>query len=184
MEALRPVTTVDDPDVRALVTGYGPDVVWRDVMRAAVRVREGLPWIATNADMSIPTSYGVAPGHGVMVEMLSRFTGVEPEVAGKPHRPLLDEAVRRTGARSPLMVGDRLDTDIEGARAAGLDSLLVLTGVTDLALLVAAPPHQRPTYLSSTLAGLAQPHPEPEWRSAGFRLSPPTISLNRFPRSW
>lgn len=168
-EALLPVTTVDDPDVRALVTGYGPDVLWRDVMRAAVRVQQGLPWVATNADMSIPTSYGVAPGHGVMVRMLSQFTGVEPEVAGKPHRPLLDEAVRRTGGRSPLMVGDRLDTDIEGARAAGLDSLLVLTGVTDLSLLVAAPPHQRPTYLSATLDGLAEPHPEPESLGSGAR---------------
>lgn len=168
-EALQPVTTADDPDVRALVTGYGPDVVWRDVMRAAVRVQQGLPWVATNADMSIPTSYGVAPGHGVMVRMLSQFTGVEPEVAGKPHRPLLDEAVRRAGGRRPLMVGDRLDTDIEGARAAGLDSLLVLTGVTDLTLLVAAPPPQRPTYLSATLDGLSRPQTEPELLPSGAR---------------
>ncbi len=166
-EALQPVTTVDDPDVRALVTGYGPDVLWRDVMRAAVRVQQGLPWVATNADMSIPTSYGVAPGHGVLVRMLSQFTGVEPDIAGKPHRPLLDEAVRRTGGRRPLMVGDRLDTDIEGARAAGLDSVLVLTGVTDLPQLVAAPPRQRPTYLASTLDGLGEPHAEPERMATG-----------------
>ncbi|MEZ5092530.1 HAD-IIA family hydrolase [Nocardioides sp.] len=160
-EALVPVTAADDPEVRAVVTGFGPDVVWRDVMRVAVRVREGLPWVATNTDMSLPTSYGVAPGHGVMVRMLSQFSGVEPEVAGKPHRPLLDEAVRRAGGRHPLMVGDRLDTDIEGAHAAGMDSLLVLTGVTDLTALVAAAPGQRPTYLSVTLEGLGRPHPAP-----------------------
>lgn len=168
-EALVPVVAPDDPDVVALVTGYGPDVVWRDVMRAAVRVQEGLPWVATNTDLSIPTSYGIAPGHGVMVRMLSQFAGVEPEVAGKPHRPLLDEAVRRGGGERPLMVGDRLDTDIEGAHQAGMDSLLVLTGVTDLELLSTAPPHQRPTYLSVGLAGLREGHPSPLRVAGGAR---------------
>ena len=96
-----------------------------------------------------------------MVELLERFSGVEAEVAGKPERPLLDETVRRVGGRRPLMVGDRLDTDIEGAHRAGVDSLLVLTGVTGLDALVAAPPQLRPTYLSLDLGGLFDPHPEP-----------------------
>lgn len=160
-EALVPVPTPDDPDVVAVVTGYGPDVVWRDVMRAAVRIRDGLPWVATNTDLTIPTSFGLAPGHGVMVRMLSQFSGVQPDVAGKPDRPLLDEAVRRMGGDRTLMVGDRLDTDIEGAHRAGLDSMLVLTGVTDLAQLVAARPDQRPTYVATQLSGLASPHPAP-----------------------
>ena len=94
-------------------------------------------WRATPTT-TIPTAFGVAPGHGVQVEMLRDFAGVEPVVAGKPERPLLDETVRRVGGERPLMVGDRLDTDIEGARRIGLDSLLVLTGVTGLAELVAA----------------------------------------------
>jgi ribonucleotide monophosphatase NagD (HAD superfamily) len=153
---------VDDASARALVTGYGPDVLWRDVMRAAVRVREGLWWVASNTDYTIPTAYGVAPGHGMLVQALSTFTGVEPEVAGKPSRPLLDETVRRTGARRPLMVGDRLDTDIEGASNAEVDSLLVLTGVTGLAELVAAPPEARPTYLARELDGLLTTHAAPE----------------------
>ena len=83
-------------------------------MRAAVRVRDGLWWVASNSDLTIPTAFGVAPGHGVLVETLRRFSGVEPVVAGKPSRPLLDETVRRVGGDRPLMVGDRLDTDIEG----------------------------------------------------------------------
>jgi len=130
-------------------------------MRAAVRIREGLPWVASNADHTIPTAFGVAPGHGVQVAMLRDFTGVEPVVAGKPERPLLDETVRRVGGKRPLMVGDRLDTDIEGARRIGLDSLLVLTGVTGLAELVAAPEEVRPTYVAPDLAGLLEPHQAP-----------------------
>ncbi len=129
---------VDDASAVALVTGYGPDVVWRDVMRAAVRVRDGLPWVASNTDTTIPTAFGIAPGHGVMVGMLRDFTGVDPEVAGKPARPLLDETIARTQAQRPLMVGDRLDTDIEGAVRLAIPALLVMTGVTHLADLVAA----------------------------------------------
>jgi len=151
-----------DDDAAAVVTGYGPDVLWGQIMRVAVRIKDGLWWVASNADLTFPTAFGVAPGHGVLVETLRRFTGVEPVVAGKPSRPLLDETIRRCGGARPLMVGDRLDTDIEGARAAGIDSLLVLTGVTGLAELVAAKPELRPTYLSADLGGLDQPHPAPE----------------------
>jgi glycerol 3-phosphatase-2 len=151
---LRPVGVEDEAD--AVATGYGPDVLWRDIMRVAVRVREGLPWVASNRDHTIPTAYGVAPGHGVLVETIERFSGVTPTTAGKPERPLLDETIRRVGGERPLMVGDRLDTDIEGARNAGIDSLLVLTGVTGLDELVAARPGERPTYLSRDLGGLAE----------------------------
>ncbi len=146
----------------ALVSGYGPDVAWRDVMRAAVLVRDGLPWVASNTDLTIPTAYGTAPGHGVLVRTISEFAGVRPTVAGKPARPLLDETVRRLGGSRPLMVGDRLDTDIDGALAAGCDSLLVLTGVTGLTDLVATAAGRRPTYVSPDLAGLSTPHPAPE----------------------
>lgn len=166
-EGLAPAP-VDDEAAVALVTGYGPDVVWRDVMRAAVRVRGGLPWVASNADLSLPTPFGPAPGHGVMVRMLSDFAGVDPDIAGKPARPLLDETVRRVGGRRPLMIGDRLDTDIEGATAAGMDSLLVLTGVSGLPDLVAAGPGARPTYLAPDLSGLFEPQPRPERTQEGW----------------
>jgi len=159
-----------DADAEALVSGYDPEAPWRNVMRAAVRIRDGLPWFATNTDMSFPTAYGSAPGHGVLVDMLRRFSGVDPVVAGKPQRPLLEETVRRVGGRRPLMVGDRLDTDIEGARNAEVDSLLVLTGVTGLAELVAATPGQRPTYVAPDLAGLNEPQPAPEGNGGSWRL--------------
>lgn len=170
---LEPVAVTDRAAV-ALATGYGPDVVWRDVMRAATLVRDGLPWVASNADLSLPTPFGTAPGHGVMVRMLEAFGGVSAEVAGKPDRPLLDETVRRVGGERPLMVGDRLDTDIEGAHRAGVDSLLVLTGVTGLADLVTATPELRPTYVAADLAGLFVAHPAVEqdgatWRCGGWQ---------------
>lgn len=159
-----------DDDAVAVATGYGPEVRWAEIMRAAVRIRDGLPWIASNTDATIPTAFGVAPGHGVQVDMLRRFTGVDPVVAGKPERPLLDETVLRVGGRRPLMVGDRLDTDIEGARRAGFDSLLVLTGVTRLPELVAAREEERPTYLAPDLEGLLVAHPAPEPGDGGWSL--------------
>jgi glycerol-1-phosphatase len=159
-----------EDEAAAVVTGYGPDVRWSEIMRVAVRIRDGLPWVASNTDLTFPAAFGVAPGHGVQVEMLRRFTGVAPAVAGKPERPLLDETVRRVGGRRPLMVGDRLDTDIEGARRAGLDSLLVLTGVTGLPELVTAPAALRPTYLAPDLAGLLEAQPAPAAEDGGFAL--------------
>jgi ribonucleotide monophosphatase NagD (HAD superfamily) len=160
-EGLEPVGSPEDDPV-AVVTGYGPDVLWRDIMRGAVLIKGGLFWVASNTDLTIPTAEGEAPGHGVMVRMLQDFSGVEPVVAGKPQRPLLDETVRRVGGDRPLMVGDRLDTDIEGAHHAEVDSLCVLTGVSGLADLVAAAEELRPTYLAPTLAGLFEPHGVPE----------------------
>jgi glycerol 3-phosphatase-2 len=170
---LRPVAVSEEAG--ALVTGYGPEVRWRDIMRAAVRVREGLWWVASNSDLTIPTAFGIAPGHGVLVETIRRFSGVDAVVAGKPSRPLLDETVRRVGGDRPLMVGDRLDTDIAGAVNAGIDSLLVLTGVTTLDDLVAASPGERPTYLSADLGGLAEPHPEVRARSGVVELGGWTV---------
>lgn len=165
---LRPVDAADD--AVAAATGYGPDVLWRDIMRVAVRIRDGLPWVASNGDLTIPTPFGVAPGHGVLVETISRFSGVTPTVAGKPERPLLDETVRRVGGDRPLMVGDRLDTDIEGAVRAGTDSLLVLTGVTRLRELIEARPEERPTYVARDLGGLFTAHRAPASEGEGWAL--------------
>lgn len=153
---------VEEPEgAVALASGYGPDVRWRDIMRASVLVRDGLPYVASNTDLTIPTPYGLAPGHGVLVRTITEFAGVAATVAGKPEKPLMEETVLRVGGDRPIMVGDRLDTDIEGARAIGAPSLLVLTGVTWLRELAEATPEQRPTYISPTLAGLFEAHPTP-----------------------
>lgn len=164
---LRPVQSPDDDPV-AVVSGYHRDITWGTVVDGAILVRAGLPWVASNTDMSVPTARGHGPGNGVLVDAVARFSGRRPVVAGKPRPPLFEETVRRVGGDRPLVVGDRLDTDIEGARAAGYDSLLVLTGVTDLEVLVAAEEPLRPTYLSTDLAGLGEPHPAPGRDGAGW----------------
>jgi glycerol 3-phosphatase-2 len=162
---------VDDPEgAVAVASGYGPDVRWRDIMRVSTLVRDGLPYVASNADLTIPTPYGLAPGHGVLVRTITGFAGVAATVAGKPEKPLMQETVLRVGGDRPLMVGDRLDTDIEGAHAIAAPSLLVLTGVTWLEELATAPPRLRPTYVSPTLAGLFEPHPVPSVRDATVEL--------------
>jgi len=153
-------TTSDPDEAVALMSGYGPEVLWRDIMRAAVLVRDGLPYVASNSDRTIPTPDGVAPGHGVLVELISTFGGVVPTVAGKPSPPLLRETVTRVGGERPLMVGDRLDTDILGAHNVGVDSLLVMTGVTSMVEAVAAPAQLRPTHVAADLSGLLRPRPD------------------------
>ena len=157
-EGLTPVFSADEAPA-AVVQGFAPTVGWSLLLEACVAVRSGVPWVATNPDLTLPTPRGPAPGNGALVEVVRRTTGVEPLVVGKPFRPLLDEAARRTGARRPLVVGDRLDTDIAGAHAAGLPSLLVLTGISGVGDLLAAEATQRPTYIWVDLGGLSTAHP-------------------------
>jgi glycerol-1-phosphatase len=122
-------------------------------------VAAGALFVASNGDLTLPGRRGRQPGNGSLVQVIAAATGVRPLVAGKPEPPLHRESVLRTGAKRPLVVGDRLDTDIEGAHRVGADSLLVLTGVTGPAEAVLAPSSQRPTYLAADLAGLLGPHP-------------------------
>ncbi|QXQ96071.1 HAD-IIA family hydrolase [Streptomyces sp. WY228] len=157
---LVPVESADD-DPAAVVQGYGgPDMTWGRFAEASYAIRRGLPWFASNTDLTIPGARGIAPGNGAAVEVVRIATGAEPQVAGKPLPPMHRETVLRTGAKRPIVVGDRLDTDIEGAFNGGVDSLLVLTGVTDAAQLLAAPPQHRPTYVDRDLRGLLTGQPE------------------------
>lgn len=159
---LVPVESADDEPV-AVVQGYGgPEMPWGRFAEAAYAVGRGVPWYASNTDLTIPGARGIGPGNGAAVEVVRIATGgrAEPKVAGKPLPPMHRETVLRTGARRPLVVGDRLDTDIEGAFNGGVDSLLVLTGVTDVPQLLAAVPEHRPTYVDRDLRGLLVGQPE------------------------
>lgn len=164
---LRPVSSADDSP-QAVVQGYAPHVGWEHLAEASFAVNSGVPWFASNTDLTIPTARGTAPGNGALVQAVRIATGAEPQVAGKPLPPMHRETVLRTGARRPLVVGDRLDTDIEGAHAGEVDSLLVLTGVSTAAELLAAPPEHRPTYVAADLRGLLLPQPEVEPADDGW----------------
>lgn len=166
---LEPVESADDEPV-AVVQGYGgPELAWGRFAEASYAVARGLPWFASNTDLTIPSGRGIAPGNGAAVEVVRIATGAEPQVAGKPLPPMHRETILRTGAERPLVVGDRLDTDIEGAFNGGVDSLLVLTGVTDGAQLLAAPPRHRPTYVDADLRGLLTGQPEVVGDGGAFR---------------
>lgn len=166
---LEPVESADD-DPAAVVQGYGgPELPWGRLAEACYAIARGVPWFASNTDLTIPSARGIAPGNGAAVEVVRIATGTEPQVAGKPLPPMHRETILRTGARRPLVVGDRLDTDIEGAFNGEVDSLLVLTGVTDAAQLLAAPPQHRPTYVDADLRGLLTGQPEITRTGDGFR---------------
>ncbi|MEU7040089.1 HAD-IIA family hydrolase [Streptomyces varsoviensis] len=156
---LEPVFSADD-DPAAVAQGYGgPGMTWERLQEASYAVARGVPWFASNTDLTIPSARGISPGNGAAVEVVRIATGAEPQVAGKPLPPMHRETVLRTGAERPLVVGDRLDTDIEGAYVGGVDSLLVLTGVTSAGELLAASPRHRPTYVAVDLRGLLDSQP-------------------------
>jgi glycerol-1-phosphatase len=152
---LRPTREAGD-DVAAVVQGHWSETGWKDLAEGCVAIRAGALWVACNVDATLPTERGELPGNGSMVAALRAATAAEPLVAGKPASPLLQTAASTAGAKNPLVVGDRLDTDIAGAVTAGLDSFLVLTGVATPAGVLAAEPAERPRYLAADLGGLLE----------------------------
>lgn len=138
----------------AVVQGHSPDTGWADLVEACLAIRAGALWIACNGDVTLPTERGELPGNGAMVAALRAATGKEPKVAGKPQRPLLARAVSSAAGEFPLMVGDRLDTDIAGAVNARIPALMVLTGVDGPANLLSAAPELRPDYVAADLSAL------------------------------
>ncbi|MER6202986.1 HAD hydrolase-like protein [Streptomyces sp. NPDC001586] len=178
---LVPMESAEEEGLAAVVQGYGgPELPWGRFAEASYAINRGVPWYVSNTDLTIPGARGIGPGNGAAVEVVRIATGAEPQVAGKPLPPMHRETVLRTGAERPLVVGDRLDTDIEGAFNGEVDSLLVLTGVTDAEQLVRAEPRHRPTYVDRDLRGLLTGQPEVEPVAEGFRCGGWTVvALNR-----
>ena len=164
---LRPVSTAADRPA-AVVQGYAPGISYPLLAEGGLAVAAGALFVGTNADRTLPGPHGRQPGNGSLLQVISTATGREPLIAGKPEPPLHEESVIRTGARHPLVVGDRLDTDIEAAQRVDVDSLLVLTGVTSPAEAVLAAPHQRPTYVADDLSGLVEPQPAVSSEAGAF----------------
>lgn len=156
---LRPVPSAAENPV-AVVQGYSPEVGWAMLAEGSVAIRAGALWVATNLDSTVPSPRGPLPGNGSMVAALRHATGVTPISTGKPDPTMHRETVERSGARAPLVVGDRLDTDIEGASAVGCDSILVLSGVTQPVDLLTAALNHRATYLGRDVSALLFSHPD------------------------
>ncbi|WP_324607175.1 HAD hydrolase-like protein [Mycolicibacter arupensis] len=157
----------DEP--AAVIQGLSTELGWADLAEAALAIRAGAVWMTTNVDKTLPSERGLLPGNGSMVAALRAATDAEPQVAGKPGPALLTAALARGEFYAPLVVGDRLDTDIAAANAAALPSLMVLTGVSSVRDAVAAVAEQRPTYLGHDLrslnvgAGVLAIGPQPSW---------------------
>jgi glycerol 3-phosphatase-2 len=154
------VDSADDAPA-AVIQGYSPEIGWKEFAEATYAIHAGARFFATNLDMTLPTNRGMAPGNGSLVGVVSAATGVTPLAAGKPEPAMFLMAAKRHGATRPLAIGDRLDTDLKGARAADIPGLMVLTGVNNARDAVLAPPDQRPTFIGADLSTLAEAHPEP-----------------------
>jgi len=166
---LKPVRQWSDDPV-AVVQGHSPETAWPDLAEAALAIRGNAFWVAANVDRTLPSERGLLPGNGSMVAALQAATDREPTVAGKPQPRLLTDALSRGDFRNPLVVGDRLDTDIAGANAAGVPSLLVLSGVSTASEAVRAVVGERPNYIAADLRSLydradgLRVGPNPAWR--------------------
>lgn len=161
------VTSADDrPD--AVAQGFAPEVGWTQLAEAAYAVQRGAWHVASNLDLSLPTARGFAPGNGSLVGAVRAATGVTPDSAGKPSPTMYRLAVERAGATTPLVIGDRLDTDLAGARSGGYVGLHVLTGVSSGRDAVLAHPGERPHLLGADLLSVLAPHPAPERTADGW----------------
>ncbi len=156
---LKPVHSAKENPV-AVVQGFNPEIGWKDLAEASYVVAAGALWVATNTDMSIPQARGIAPGNGTLVAAVASATGKQPRVAGKPEAPLFHSAARRLKSERPIVVGDRLDTDILGGNRAGFATAAVLTGVDTPESILAARSPERPGYLLADLTELHEPYPE------------------------
>ncbi|MCZ2403520.1 HAD-IIA family hydrolase [Paenarthrobacter sp. Z7-10] len=162
-----PVHSAED-GVAVVIQGFEPSLTWKDLAEASYAVAAGAEWVATNTDMTIPRERGIAPGNGTFVAAVTAATGKQPVVAGKPEAALFKLAAERLNSSRPLVVGDRLDTDILGGNNAGMATAVVLTGVDTRESVLAARAPERPGYLLGTLAELYEPYPEVTMRDGGF----------------
>lgn len=159
---LVPVSSQGENPV-AVVQGFSPDLGWEQLAEAAYTLAdESVLWCATNTDRTIPRDRGIAPGNGTLVAAVAAATGREPLVAGKPQAPVFHEAAQRVGSTRPAVVGDRLDTDIRGAHAADMESIVVFTGVDTPDTVLRACAEERPTYLVGNLEELFEAYPDPQ----------------------
>ena len=135
-----------------VAVGLDREATWSSLKDAALAIRGGARFVATNSDATLPSEEGELPGAGALVAFLRAATGVEPVVVGKPQVAMFEQALARLGVRpaQAVMVGDRVETDIVGGQAAGLRTIGVLSGVSSAGdFAQAAPP---PTWVFDSVA--------------------------------
>ena len=148
------VASADD-EPAAVLQGFDPSVGWADLTEAALSLRKGARYFASNLDTSLPIERGLAVGNGSLVAAVTSATGVKPESTGKPGPEMFLQAARQLGSTTPLVAGDRLNTDILGGNNADMDTFHVLTGVSGHMALIEAPAEQRPNFLGRDLRDLS-----------------------------
>ena len=143
-----------DEEPKVVLHGHSPETGWAELSEAALAIQRGATYLASNLDTTLPMQRGFMVGNGSMVAAVTSATGVTPKAAGKPEPAMFLQGASRVNASRPLAVGDRLDTDIAGAVAAGIPVLHVLTGVSGPLALIEAPKEQRPTYVAEDFRAL------------------------------
>ncbi|MEN9706531.1 MAG: hypothetical protein RIS31_97 [Actinomycetota bacterium] len=161
----------------AVIQGFSPDVSWKHLSEAAYSIQNGAKWVATNQDWTIPQERGIAPGNGTLVSAVHTAVGQLPLVAGKPEVAIFETAKNRFDSKRPLFVGDRIDTDILGANRAGIDSVLVLTGISQAKELLATKEDSHPTFVIADLRELLTPYVEPKKTKFGYSLRSAEVEL-------
>lgn len=126
------VPTSHTRGIQALVIAWNPKLTFEDIRRAADVARDGVPFIAANSDATYPSEDGLLPGSGSILASIEVASGKKAVVVGKPRPELIRLALDQAGTEPSrtLVCGDRPDTDVAAARAAGIPVALVLTGVT------------------------------------------------------
>jgi 4-nitrophenyl phosphatase len=145
-------------DARAdvVVVGFTPFFHYDHLASATFLINQGAAFIGTNPDDTFPTEYGPLPGAGSMLAFLETATGVRPTVLGKPNRTIFEQALRMLGGTQSdtVMVGDRLGTDIVGGHAAGLRTVMLLSGISDMNDVDSS--EIKPTWILEDLAALTE----------------------------
>ncbi|GAA4365988.1 HAD-IIA family hydrolase [Paeniglutamicibacter cryotolerans] len=163
--------------IDAVIQGFDPTLGWKDLAAAAFAINKGALWVATNTDLTIPRAEGIAPGNGSLVAAVTNATGINPHVAGKPQPLLFQRAAERFESAHPLVIGDRLDTDILGGNQAGFKTAVVLTGVETTASLLAARTAERPDFILRDLTELYDAYPVLEATGYGIRCGSAIASV-------
>jgi HAD superfamily hydrolase (TIGR01457 family) len=166
-----------DDKPAGVIQGFDPSVSWTDLAEASYSITNGAKWVATNQDWTIPREKGIAPGNGTLVSAVHTAVGQLPLVAGKPEPAIFKTAVDHFGAKKPIFIGDRIDTDIRGANRAGIDSVLVMTGISSRKEVLGVKKEDRPVFIIGTMAELLSDYDQPKKTRHGFACKGVEVEL-------